>query len=76
MTKIMASDVVRVSAPYRQRNYMNQSVQRHCLDYSADLSFYGFDSETIDNKFKFRKFNNVIDKFRMEFSVRTKIRTT
>jgi hypothetical protein len=75
MTKIMVSEISRVPVPYRKGVCIYRPLQRHCSNYSDGRSFYKFDSETVNNKFKFRKFKNVIDKFRVEFRVRTKIRT-
>lgn len=70
MTKNMALDIIRVPVIDRQNDCMYQSVQRHfpgCPDGCVD---YGFNSETMDSKFKFGKYDNAFNRFRVEFGVR------
>ena len=75
MVKEMMLDVVRVPFGYRQNNRFYKTIRWRFPEFPNGHISNGFDFETTDDKFNFRKYKNGFNKFRVEFRVRTKIRT-
>jgi hypothetical protein len=76
MTKIMAIDWIRVPADDRQQDRVFKPIQRQFPGYPDGCANYGFASKVMDDKFKFRKYDNGFDKFRVEFRFSATIRVS
>jgi hypothetical protein len=74
MTKIMALDWVRVQADDRQQDRAYKTIQRQFPGYPEGQTDYGFVFNVLDDKLKFRKYDNGFDKFRVEFSFSAAVR--